>query len=196
MLTVYCVRWGDKYPRHFVEDLKDSVANNLSVPHQFVCYTDNPEFGYDRPVKYPFLRGVWHKLALLENTGDSLFFDLDIKINSNIDFLCEDFNNFSLIDSTPWKGVKDDYVFRITQNTMVNSSIMRWSNHDHIFKKFMEHRDMYLRLYSGIDRFIYNEQVDYQLIKSNNITSWLENIDNSAIVLYNGKYEQVQPANN
>ena len=196
MLTVYCVRWGDKYPRHFVEDLKDSIANNLSVPHQFVCYTDNPEFGYDRPVKYPFLRGVWHKLALLENTGDSLFFDLDIKINSNIDFLCKDFNNFSLIDSTPWKGVKDDYVFRITQNTMVNSSIMRWSNHDHIFKKFMEHRDMYLRLYSGIDRFIYNEQVDYQLIKSNNITSWLENIDNSAIVLYNGKYEQVQPANN
>ena len=125
MLTVYCVRWGDKYPRHFVEDLKDSIANNLSVPHKFVCYTDNPEFEYDRPVKYPFLRGVWHKLALLENTGDSLFFDLDIKINSNIDFLCKDFNNFS-----------------------------------------------------------------------NNITSWLENIDNSAIVLYNGKYEQVQPANN
>ena len=73
MLTVYCVRWGDKYPRHFVEDLKDSIANNLSVPHQFVCYTDNPEFEYDRPVKYPFLPQNYYARTLTINLVISNF---------------------------------------------------------------------------------------------------------------------------
>lgn len=191
MLSVYCVNWGTKYTRDFVDTLHESLQRHLTIPHKFHCYTDRPEKEYDVEVKYPFLRGVWHKLALLENTGDSLFFDLDIKINSNIDFLCKDFESFSVLDSAPWKGHKEDFVFRMTQNTMVNSSVMRWSDHAHIFDKFMKHRDMYLRLYSGIDRFIYNEGVDFDYIRTNKITSWLENIDNSAIVLYNGKYEQV-----
>tara|TARA_B100000780_G_scaffold240122_1_gene182085 strand:+ start:588 stop:1178 length:591 start_codon:yes stop_codon:yes gene_type:complete len=196
MISVYCVNWGTKYPREFVDTLKASVQEHLTVPHKFICYTDNPVEEYDIPVKYPYLRGVWHKLALLENHGDSLFFDLDIKINSNIDFLCEDFDKFSVLDSAPWKGQKDDAVFRMTQNTMVNSSVMRWSDHAHIFEKFQQHRDMYLRLYSGIDRFIYNEEVDYHYIQTNKITSWLQNLDNSAIVLYNGKYNEIQSANN
>jgi len=87
-------------------------------------------------------------------------------------------------------------LFRMNQNTMINSSVMRWSDHSHIFEKFQQHRDMYLRLYSGIDRFIFNEEVDYHCIQTNKITSWKQNIENSAIVLYNGKYNEVQPANN
>jgi len=196
MISVYCVNWGTKYSREFTTTLKESLQEHLTVPHKFICYTDNPIEEYDVPVKYPYLRGVWHKLALLENKGDSLFFDMDIKINSNIDFLCKDFDKFSVLDSTPWKGANDPTVFRMTQNTMVNSSVMRWSNHAHIFEKFQQHRDMYLRLYSGIDRFIYNEEVDYNTIQTNKITSWLQNIDKSAIVLYNGKYNELQPANN
>ena len=196
MISVYCVHWGTKYPRQFVESLKDSIQRYLGLPHKFYCYTDNPVTEYDVPVKYPYLRGVWHKLALLEKTGHSLFFDLDIKINSNIDFLCRDFDKFSVLNSANWKGEKDDFVFRMTQNTMVNSSVMRWSNHAHIFEKFMSHRDMYLRLYSGIDRYIYNEKIDYQYIKTNKITSWMENIENSAIVLYNGKYGEVRSTTN
>ena len=37
---------------------------------------------------------------------------------------------------------------------------MRWSDSYNIFEKFMEKRDLYLRLYDGIDRFIYNEEKD------------------------------------
>ena len=103
MLSVYCVNWGTKYPREFTTKLKESLETYLTVPHKFYCYTDNPQENYDVEVKYPYLRGVWHKLALLENKGDSLFFDQDIKINGNIDFLCKDFDKFSVLDSTPWK---------------------------------------------------------------------------------------------
>ena len=190
MISVYCVNWGTKYSRDFTTKLKESVSKHLTVPHKFYCYTDNPIEDYDIPVKYPYLRGVWHKLALLENKGDSLFFDQDIEINSNIDFLCEDFDKFSVIDSTPWKPKNIPLLeFRMTQNTLVNSSVMRWSNHAHIFEKFQRHRDLYLRLYGGIDRYIYNEKVDYHPISTSKITSWYQKIDKSAIVLYNGKYK-------
>jgi len=67
--------------------------------------------------------------------------------------------------------------------------VMRWSDHEHIFKKFMRHRDMYLRLYAGIDRYIYNEKVDYHAISTPKITSWYQKIEKTPIVLYNGKYK-------
>ena len=190
MLSVYCVNWGTKYPREFTAKLKESVEKHLTVPHKFYCYTDNPVEEYDVQVKHPHLRGVWHKLALLENTGDSLFFDQDIEIKSNIDFLARDFDKFSVLDSTPWKPKNIPLLeFRMTQNTLVNSSVMRWSNHAHIFEKFMKHRDMYLRLYACIDRYIYNENVEYSPIRTDRITSWYQKVDNSAIVIYNGKYK-------
>jgi hypothetical protein len=183
------VNWGTKYSRDFTTRLKDSVSKHLTIPHKFYCYTDNPIEDYDVPVKYPYLSGVWHKLALLENTGDSLFFDQDIEINSNIDFLAKDFDKFTVIDSTPWKPKNQTWFqFRLTQNTLVNSSVMRWSNHKHIFDKFQLHRDMYLRLYAGIDRFIYNEDVQYDYFDTDEITSWYQKVDKTAIVLYNGKY--------
>ena len=34
---------------------------------------------------------------------------------------------------------------------------MRWTDNKKIFDKFLKHRDLYLRLYSGIDRFLYHE---------------------------------------
>ena len=48
---------------------------------------------------------------------------------------------------------------------------------------------MYLRLYAGIDRYIYNEKVEYNPISTDKITSWYQKIENSAIVIYNGKYK-------
>ena len=184
------MNWGTKYPREFTYKLRESLQKHLTVSHKFYCYTDKPVDEHDVQVKYPYLRGVWHKLALLENKGDSLFFDLDIDINSNIDFLCEDFDKFSVLDSTPWKPKNIPLLeFRMTQNTLVNSSVMRWSNHAHIFDTFQKRRDMYLRLYAGIDRYIYNEKVQYHAIRTDKITSWYQKIDNSAIVLYNGKYK-------
>ena len=87
MIDVYCVKVGDKYDRSFVEKLKDSVSKHLKTKHNFHCYTDKPEKENDQPVQYPYLKGVWHKLALFEKVGKNLFFDLDVEINGDIDFL-------------------------------------------------------------------------------------------------------------
>ena len=36
---------------------------------------------------------------------------------------------------------------------------------------------------------IYNEKVEYHPISTDKITSWYQKIDDSAIVIYNGKYK-------
>ena len=74
---------------------------------------------------------------------------------------------------------------------------MRWNDQRHIFKKFMERRDMYLRVYQATDRFLYNERFYYQCFDMDKISSWKEQVDFNSIMLYNGKYNnELQQANN
>ena len=190
MIDVYCVNVGTKYSREFDQKLKESVAKYLTSEHTFTCLTDKPEKDYDKEVTHPELRGVFHKLSLFQYTGQCLFFDLDIVINGNIDFLANDFKKLTLINSSPWKqqSLKEPLKFRVTQNTLVNSSIMRWSDERHVFEKFYKHRDLYVRLYSGIDRYIYNEGVSYNYFMGDQISSWQEGVSNNTILLHNQKY--------
>ena len=190
MIDVYCVNVGTKYTREFDQKLKDSVAKHLTLEHTFTCVTDKPEKDYDKPVTHPELRGVFHKLSLLQFTGSCLFFDLDILINNNINFLASNFDGLTLVDSSPWKqqSLKEPLKFRVTQNTLVNSSIMRWSDQRHVFEKFIQRRDLYVRLYSGIDRYIYNEQVKYNYFMGDQISSWQEGVRHNTILLHNQKY--------
>ncbi len=190
MIDVYCVNVGTKYNRDFDKKLKESIDKHLTLEHTFTCLTDKPEKEYDKPVTHPELRGVFHKLSLFQFTGNCLFFDLDIQINDNIDFLASDFRRLTLIDSSPWKqdSLRDPLKFKITQNTLVNSSVMRWSDERKVFEKFMKHRDMYVRLYSGIDRYIYNEGIEYKYFMGNAISSWQEDVSHNTIMLHNQKY--------
>ena len=190
MVNVYCVKVGEKYGREFVVKLKDSISKHLTVEYKFNCLTDKVEEDYDIPVTHPELRGVFHKLTLFQFTGNCLYFDLDIDINDNIDFLTSEFDRLTVVNSSPWQqqSLKEPLKFRITQNTLVNSSIMRWTDERKILEKFLKHRDVYLRLYSGIDRFIYNEDIKYKYFMGDSISSWKENMKYNTIMLYNGKY--------
>ena len=206
MIDVYCVKVGDKYDRSFVEKLKDGVSKHLKTKHNFHCVTDKPEKEYDQPVQYPYLKGVWHKLSLFEKVGKNLFFDLDVEINGDIDFLVwnhEDFKKLHVIDSTNWVSNsmgQSEMKFATRNNTFINSSVMRWEDSYSIFEKFIEKRDLYLRLYEGIDRFIYNERerlgLKYKTFLTNKISSWQENVKKNNIMIYNGKYNDLQSENN
>jgi hypothetical protein len=162
------------------------------VDYDFKCYTDTPETTYDIPVKYDFLKGVWHKIALLEFTGPSLYFDLDIKINDNINFLATDFKDFTVIDSRPWKKTPSkasfDFKFKLFNNTFINTSIMRWSNSSDICKYFLTNKEKFIEDYRATDRFIYNEKLSYKHFITDKISSWKEKKENT-IVLYNGFYK-------
>jgi hypothetical protein len=98
MLTVTCVlRSGGDYDWSYVEKLRKGLDTHLTIPHNFICYTDmlpwdgfNQEFARDdvffyiRKLQKSFT-GSWAKLETLGSTGETLYIDLDTIILKNID---------------------------------------------------------------------------------------------------------------
>jgi hypothetical protein len=135
-LTVVCVKVGSKYKPNYVLKLKSMVARNLEQPHNFVCFTDNPE-GLDGidclELPDKTLEGWWSKINLfradLPFTGPMLYLDLDIVITGRLD---------SMVDSIPadidfaiirqWKkNIKKITRYGHTKSAY-NSSMMWWRN--------------------------------------------------------------------
>lgn len=87
-LTVYSVLWGDKYTPGYVYTLKEMVEKNLTVPHEFVCITDHDLPGIKTQAQVVDWPGWWQKLSLFSiANGPSLYFDLDVVITGNLDYL-------------------------------------------------------------------------------------------------------------
>lgn len=91
-ITVVCIKVGTKYPASYVNILKNMVERNLSVPHRFVCITDDPTGVHCDTVEAMYSRGWWTKLSLFapnayDFTGKILYLDLDIVIRDNINKL-------------------------------------------------------------------------------------------------------------
>ena len=41
--NVICIKWGTKFSFEYVNRLYKMVEKNLTVPHRFVCFTDDSE---------------------------------------------------------------------------------------------------------------------------------------------------------
>ena len=105
MINVFCLKCDKKYDRSFVTKLKDSVNKHLTKKHKFFCLTDDPKEKWDIPIvrKFP---DVWNKMHILNYIGDSLYFDLDIEIHNNIDFLADDFEHLLSLTQDVGKNKK------------------------------------------------------------------------------------------
>ena len=91
-LTVYCVYWGDKYHKGYVYALKEMVEKNLTIEHDFVCITTEKLPGIQTKLPFVPYHGWWQKIGLFApfiTSGPSLYFDLDVVITGNIDYLAE-----------------------------------------------------------------------------------------------------------
>lgn len=139
MLTVACVKWGTRYAAHWAHRLRAMVAQHLTIPHEFVCFTDKPVDGIQcRPLESG-LTGWWPKLELLKAgqfTDWVLYFDLDVVLTANVNGILE----AALIDPTRlW--MRDDFSYSLrTPRTdldfdtrrllggigVCNSSVMVW----------------------------------------------------------------------
>lgn len=119
MKNVICMKWGDKFDANYVNRLYRMVEKNLTVPHRFVCFTENAE-GLDKGIEVRPLpemnldkslpeRG-WRKLTVFQKKlddleGQALFLDLDIIIVDNINCLFEAEGEFLIIKD--WDFKKD-----------------------------------------------------------------------------------------
>lgn len=130
MLNILCLKYGDKYSPDYVNKLYNMVQRHLTVPHRFICFTEDST-GINPAIEiFPLpaindIKGWWWKTYLFKADHfpagqTNLFFDLDIVLVNNID---------NLLDFMPghFVGLQDPN--KIFQRPIkLNSSVMRWQS--------------------------------------------------------------------
>lgn len=102
-VTIFCMKWGNKFGPHYVNRLHAMVRRFLQRPHRFVCLTDDGEGLHPEITVLPlpdmtWNEGIrswgWWKVGLFSEsehlgglTGRALFLDLDVVITGPIDDL-------------------------------------------------------------------------------------------------------------
>lgn len=157
MITVLCVRFGNRYGREYVERLRNMVQRNLSLPYEFVCLTDDPvPIDGVKSIVQPtekYSRGWWYKVHMfdpnLKLQGRILYFDLDVVIHDKIDKL--------LMKDKDFYGIRDfNRKFHSSWNRL-NSSVMSWhtENESDIWYKFKEDSSTIMRRFPGDQDWIW-----------------------------------------
>lgn len=199
MINVISVKWGTKYSSEEVNRLYRMVKKNLTIPFIFYCFTEDPE-GLDSNIQiidnpyYDYLDGVWNKMCLFNSelmpNGTNLFFDIDVIIQDNIDYLL-DYKSQKLTKIYAyWKeySVQDDSADdpRSHWDMNGNSSILLWENgtQDNIWKLFDTNPDNYMMKYRGIDRFIWHEGFNVNYFPEGTIYSRIHGKDLESIDEY------------
>lgn len=110
-VNVICMKWGTSYIAKDVNILYSMVKRNLTLPHRFVCFTDD-KTGIRSEVEcfdLPFLPipsyrpdKCWQKIATFNSSladlkGKTLFLDLDLVIIDNIDCFFSYSDQFTII---------------------------------------------------------------------------------------------------
>ena len=175
--NIICVKWGEKYSVKHVIDLIQSLKK-YNNKFSYICYTDrdadileqNDIITIPIPNK-PLLKKWWNKLKLFDETfpvsGKNLYFDLDVKINSDPFYIIEhiDWSKLTVVDCH-WK--KSNLYKRLSNYDVdINSSILAWDTNksdihglwDHFYNS--GYKDYFLRKYVGIDRYIVHEDFEY-----------------------------------
>ena len=186
MITVACVKWGDKYSEEYVYRLRDMVAKNLSIPHQFVCISDEFIEGIytSKPPNEFELDGWWPKMFLYRPdlfTGKVLYLDLDTVIQKNIDALVSYSDGFCGV-YTKWNPITTDGTYAWTtlrHKIPFNSSVLTFTAEDYywLWDKFTKDPIGYMMKYYGDDKFLGNEIPEYDTFPDDWIYSRLYGID-------------------
>jgi len=182
MMHFLCIKWGDKYPPDYVNNLYHMVNRNYSKRFKFFCYTDEPE-GLDKKIQVrsipkiePLHPKYWFGLEnycwdrakfllfnshyWLKTKGPFCYLDLDVVIQNNID----DF--FDLATEGPhmiyshWDNPKNlkDRAFTNIRGTPYNSSVMLWNSNqcEKIYQDVLENKDVVFKtFFKGSDNYHY-----------------------------------------
>lgn len=169
--NIICMKWGDKFDAGYVNRLYEMVQKNITIPHRFVCFTDNTD-GIDPRIEtkpIPPLKEdgipdrMWKKLTvfnkdLYDLEGTALFLDLDIIIRQSLDPFFEEEGEFLIIKD--W-DFPDDIIG--------NSSVFRFEIGKH--PEVLEH---FYGLGTAIRRHFKNEQafLSYEMFEKGILKFW------------------------
>jgi hypothetical protein len=137
-----CLKHGTKYGPEYVNKLFNMVERNCTLPHDFVCLTDDPS-GLDPRIKtIPLpsnLQGWWCKPYMyskdLPINGTILYMDLDVVIAGNIDKLFT-------YQPNHWCTIRDFTRAMRPDWKKYNSSVVRFKTGqlDHVWTEFQENQ--------------------------------------------------------
>lgn len=103
MLNIVCFKWGTKFSAEYVNKLYNAVCRNITVPHNFICFTENPE-EVECDTR-PFLSNLstwWYIIGLFNKEhgfkDKVLYMDLDTVITGNIDHIISLDANFAITE--------------------------------------------------------------------------------------------------
>lgn len=170
-MNVICVKHGTKYNSDYVNRLYSMVSKNMPCDFDFHCYTDDSN-GIDKhinvvPIKSD-LEKWWPKLDALNifNDGDNILFDLDIIILNRLERLHSVKTRTLSVLYAQWKEGYLQPSIKEKFPTLYNSSIMKWNGNQgkEVYDYFQKHKDMILLKYVGIDRYLFNEPVQVDLL--------------------------------
>ena len=108
--NVVCIKWGSKYSAEYVNKLHSMVERNLSLPHRFICLTDDStglsseietKSLLRKELKWSYTKFELFEKKLQDIIGQILFLDLDVVINNSIDDL------FLFEPDAEFVGIKD-----------------------------------------------------------------------------------------
>lgn len=184
-MNVIFVKWGTKYSSEDVNILYKSLKE-YGQSYSFFCYTEDadgidPEINIIPIPEGNTLRVWWNKLKMFDKDfplkGKTIYFDLDVRINSNPFYILDevDWNSLTLIECH-WKS---NDLMRVTNyDVQINSSVMTWDADNPDMHLIWDHfdksgsRDYFLRKYVGIDRYIVHEDFAYQTFPIDFIQSY------------------------
>jgi len=150
-VNVICMKWGRRYPAHYVNILFRSVGRHLSRPFRFVCVTDDDSELIDGIESVPIpdnpglTRSKWPnvflKLLLTRDgfaglEGPTLFLDLDLVVLDSIDCFFDHHPGRNCIIHNWWEKRKQ--LLR-KRPEIGNSSIFRFEagSSDYIYRTFL-----------------------------------------------------------
>lgn len=185
MQNFVCIKWGDKYPAKYVNNLYNMVSKNYRKEFTFTCYTDDPEgiecdtapipddgvlhpkyyFGKE---SYCFDRAkflVFNSKEWLGYDGNWCYFDLDLVIQEDITEI-ESLSRKPRIIYCRWQPErqKHDRLFIETRGTFFNSSMMLWPEDSckHIYGDVLENSEtVFKTFFKGSDNYHYWRQRNF-----------------------------------
>lgn len=161
---VVCLKFGTKYSARYVNTLYTMVERNLTMPHKFICYTEDPT-GVDKHIEtrpLPAMRNVsgwWFKPMFFDPSlgldGTILFLDLDIIIFKNINHLFEYRPGTFLI-------IRDFNRYLLKQHKKFNSSVFRLQagQHSHVYQEFKQRPQQVMSRFMGDQDWLYHKIKD------------------------------------
>lgn len=179
-----------KYGKKYTSDDVNKIVYETGKKYSYACLTDDP-VNLDPIIKVIPLpdevEGHWYKTWMfsLEDLGDILYLDLDVRIQNSIDHLWNYLDESPTIVYTYWKNKEfpeffgESHAMRYLSN--YNSSVLLWRsgspNAINIWKTFEENMDYYMVKYWGDDRFLWHENIPLNTFPKGEIYSFVYGAD-------------------